>query len=254
MDSIWTDTGMNNPDSAGGFNLDTAWATLILEFTTRAPKAVAVSNVVTTQQGFPVGFDATGSYDLDGTIVSYEWDWETDGIYDATGITASHTFLLPRTYVVTLKVTDNDGLIGFDTVAITVTQEPNYAPTAVATASVSTTFVGTKIDFDASGSSDPNYGDTLTYHWKWESGANYDTIGMTVSHTFLLPGTYEVTLKVTDSKGLSSFDTVTITVLLLPVNVVPEVPLGAITALVAMLGAVGYFVFPKLRRKINSSR
>ena len=56
-----------------------------------------------------MNFDATASYDPDGTIVSYSWDFG-DGASGA-GVTTSHTFVSStnRTYSVTLTVTDDDG-------------------------------------------------------------------------------------------------------------------------------------------------
>jgi hypothetical protein len=58
--------------------------------------------------GSPVAFDASGSSDSDGTIVSYDWDFG-DGGTD-TGVNPSHTFATADNYLVTLVVTDNDGL------------------------------------------------------------------------------------------------------------------------------------------------
>ncbi|MBK7946865.1 MAG: PKD domain-containing protein [Flavobacteriales bacterium] len=54
-------------------------------------------------------FDGTGSYDP-GTIVSYQWDFG-DGT-SSTSPTPSKTFTAIGDRVVTLRVTDNDGLIG----------------------------------------------------------------------------------------------------------------------------------------------
>lgn len=54
-----------------------------------------------------VNFDASGSVDPDGTIVSYVWDFgdHTSG----TGVTTSHVYTAAGSYVATLTVTDNDG-------------------------------------------------------------------------------------------------------------------------------------------------
>jgi hypothetical protein len=58
--------------------------------------------------GVPVQFDGTGSFDTDGTIVSYEWDFG-DGS-TGTGPTPVHTYAEDGEYVVTLCVTDNEEL------------------------------------------------------------------------------------------------------------------------------------------------
>ena len=38
-----------------------------------------------------ITFDASYSYDLDGTVQNYQWDWNQDGTYDSTGVSATHT-------------------------------------------------------------------------------------------------------------------------------------------------------------------
>jgi PKD repeat protein len=53
------------------------------------------------------------SVDSDGTITLYEWDWESDNVYDCNTTSPevmSHSYEEPGLYNVTLRVTDNDGL------------------------------------------------------------------------------------------------------------------------------------------------
>ena len=59
-----------------------------------------------------ITFDASGSNDPDGTIITYEWDWNNDGTYDETQTipTTTHTWITPGNYPVALKVTDNGEL------------------------------------------------------------------------------------------------------------------------------------------------
>ena len=57
-----------------------------------------------------VAFDASASYDPDGAIVSYMWDFG-DGA-TGTGMVATHSYATEGTYIVTLRVTDNDGFSG----------------------------------------------------------------------------------------------------------------------------------------------
>ena len=67
--------------------------------------------------GKTVYVNASASYDPDGSIVLYEWDWESDGIYDEnhTTPTASHTYEKNGNYTITLRVTDNLGAVNTTT-------------------------------------------------------------------------------------------------------------------------------------------
>jgi chitodextrinase len=67
-------------------------------------------------EGESVAFDAAGSVDPNGSIVSYAWDFG-DGT-TATGAAATHTYKFFGNYTARLIVTDNDGLA--DTVSSTV--------------------------------------------------------------------------------------------------------------------------------------
>lgn len=72
-------------------------------------------------EGSPITFDATGSYDPDGTIVLYEWDWDGDGTYDESSLTDTITHMWGdrQSGTVSLRVTDNDGLTDEDSTIVT---------------------------------------------------------------------------------------------------------------------------------------
>ena len=92
-----------------------------------APVASFTASPSTAPVDDPIAFDASSSFDPDGTIVSYEWDFG-DGD-TATGVTTSHAYSADGMYTVTLTVTDNDGLTA--TAADTVTaylETPNSIP------------------------------------------------------------------------------------------------------------------------------
>lgn len=65
-----------------------------------------------------ITFDASSSYDSDGKIVKYEWDFGDGSI--ASGKIVTHTYSQPGTYTVTLTVTDDDGLTNTRSKQITV--------------------------------------------------------------------------------------------------------------------------------------
>lgn len=82
-----------------------------------------------TSNGLDVSLDAGDSFDVDGTIELYSWDFG-DGA-SGTGRTASHSYTSAGTYNVRLTVTDDDGDTGVVTRAVTV----STAPTPVVLAS-----------------------------------------------------------------------------------------------------------------------
>ena len=66
-----------------------------------------------------VNFTATAS-DFGSDVSTYQWDWEKDGTYDATGATQSNTWTVAGTYTVGLKVTDAQGGVGTTTASVIV--------------------------------------------------------------------------------------------------------------------------------------
>jgi hypothetical protein len=60
-----------------------------------------------------ITFNATASYDLDGSIASYEWDFGDGVTTNTADPVITHIYTTPTStgFDVTLKVTDNDGLI-----------------------------------------------------------------------------------------------------------------------------------------------
>jgi plastocyanin len=63
--------------------------------------------------------------DTDGHIVLYEWDFDGDGVFDFSSSDnfSSHVYDEEGSYLVILRVTDNDGLTDTDTVEITISEE-----------------------------------------------------------------------------------------------------------------------------------
>jgi subtilisin family serine protease len=76
-------------------------------------------------------FDGSASYDPDGSVASYAWDFG-DGA-TASGATAAHTYAAAGTYAVTLTVTDNLGATGAASQDVTVTSGGAVVITLTAT-------------------------------------------------------------------------------------------------------------------------
>ena len=150
-----------------------------------------------------VHFDAAGSSDPNGTIVSYVWDFG-DG-QSGTGVTADHIFstVVARTFTVTLVVADDQG--GKDTQSQTIevrlgpTNDPN-APTA--TLSASPTYGNTPLVVHFSGSLSRAVEGSITLYG-WDFGDGSTGTGQTLLHTYTALSTtnYKATLTVADSQG-----------------------------------------------------
>lgn len=81
-----------------------------INVTVNNSNAEPVADFIYTCEGSICDFDASASYDTDGTIVSYTWKFG-DGTF-GSGIFASHTFTQVGTFTVELTVKDDIGAEG----------------------------------------------------------------------------------------------------------------------------------------------
>jgi PKD repeat protein len=97
-----------------------------------APVARVQASPTSGMAPLDVSFDGSSSTDDDGSIVSYEWDFD-DGI-TGTGAAVSHTYADRGVYSARLTVTDNEGKTGTATRTITVIdlRQPDNVPEPVA--------------------------------------------------------------------------------------------------------------------------
>lgn len=157
--------------------------------------------------GEAVTFDGSLSFDFDGEIVSYAWDFDDDGEIDVTGPIVDHVFASPGSYEVSLTVQDD----GKNEDTLTRTVEVGDAGDAVRDAAVKPpiadfTFapeppvVGEPVQFDGTASSDPD-GSIVSYAWDFDGDGEVDTTGGQVQQTFSAPGTVTVSLTVADDEG-----------------------------------------------------
>ena len=159
------------------------------------------NNVISGTAPFTVTLDSN-SYDLDGTVVNYEW--YINGLLGTPFTTKSFTYTFDTArfipYSVTLKVQDDDGAFSDLTNIGVKVNPPNISPVAVISANPqsNSSLAPVTVTFSAAGSYDPdNIGGPLIYAWDFGNGSISDQV--IAATTYTKPGTYKVSLIVTDN-------------------------------------------------------
>jgi spore coat protein H len=194
-----------------------------LQFNALDPGAnpVAAAAVDTNHGEAPLScaFSAAGSSDSDGSIAQYLWDFDGDGAFefDASTTSGSTTkvFSAAGTYMVRLKVIDDDGRWDSDELTVYVTG-PGAAdpPEAYAHAMPHQGWAPLTVYASAYGTTDN--GTVTALEWDFDGDGTYETDATSAegyaNHTFTTAGNYNVNLRATDDHGNQSVDTVVVEV------------------------------------------
>jgi PKD repeat protein len=144
--------------------------------------------------------DGSGSYDPDGHIVSYIWDFGDGATGDGPVVT--HAYVSQGDFTVTLMVTDNDGHKGVCKTVAAISEGCDCPPICDAGGPYNG-IAGVPIEFDGSRSSTAfSCIPIIQYTWDFGDGATAE--GPTPSHVYATPGAYLVTLTVMDADAWSS--------------------------------------------------
>ncbi|UCE37531.1 MAG: PKD domain-containing protein [Thermoplasmata archaeon] len=158
-----------------------------------------------------VGVIFTGSATDPGEdTFTYDWDFDdSDGItyLDATSPNPTWTWSDEFSGMIYLRVTDDDGDIGFDSASVTIT---NTAPVADCGGPYSG-YEGTAIALSGS-ASDPG-ADSLTYEWDLDNDGLFDdATGQNPEWTWYDNGVFTISLRVSDSDGGEDSDKEIVTI------------------------------------------
>ncbi|MEX2717563.1 MAG: PKD domain-containing protein, partial [Candidatus Sigynarchaeota archaeon] len=175
------------------------------------------------------------------------WDFG-DGT-TSTATNPVHAFLAGGTYNVTLTVTDVDGSVGVASTIIVVVQD--VAPVASFTASTRTPWTGTAVQFTYTGT--PGNA-PAAYLWTFGTGGPTSTV-QDATFTFTSPGTYNVSLVVTDADGDAGRASMLVVVADKPGEAWPG-PGGGATIAIAILAGIaagGILGFVLIKRAIKNT-
>jgi PKD repeat protein len=178
------------------------------------PVAVIYALQLTQESGKPIAFDGSASYDEDGTVVNYTWDFG-DGSRAYYAL-VNHIFTLAQAvgkdFTVSLTVTDDLGQTSSASVTVTITPAvpPNLKPNAALTATFTTPLqTNTAVHLSASGSTDPD-GTIPPDGYSWSFGDGEIGSGMDIYHSYAKAGIYVILLTVKDNRGATGSATETV--------------------------------------------
>ena len=207
-----------------------------------SPKADASNSQTHGLIGEAIEFDGSESYDYDGNIVNYSWDFNDGNM--GFGEIISHIYTKVGTYSVKLTVTDNDGLKDDDIISVLISK-PNTPPSKPTIDGPSTdgtsdenesSYAGDKptIEGPTTGHKDTSYeftmmsididNDTIQYIIDWGDGnitiTDFIPNGTAIlqEHYWAKYGIYTIIVKAFDGETESETSRFTIYIDILPID------------------------------------
>jgi PKD repeat protein len=178
------------------------------------PTAAFTADPAATFVGDAVQLDATSSTGgttksifgntVTGTITKYDWSFGDGTSATSTTATTSHTYSEAGIFSVKLTVTNDAGKTAYATKSIVVSPLP--VPVADFTVDPTVMLATRPLQFDASastgGESNGRVGTIVSYDWDF--GDATTGTGVSQTHAFADPNSYDVTLTVTNDAGKSN--------------------------------------------------
>jgi PKD repeat protein len=178
---------------SGGDNMYAMNAILVLEYTEAAPVAGFTADTTSGTAPLTVNFTDESA----GTLTSWAWDFENDGVVDSTEQNPSHTYPSAGTYTVNLTVI---GPGGSDSEVkeryIVASEQLPEAPVANFTANVTSGTVPMTVQF-----TDTSTGSPTSWQWDFNNDGETDSTEQTAIYTYTTAGTYTVKLIVANDGG-----------------------------------------------------
>ena len=179
---------------AGSNALLTGHATGAVAIPNAAPSVSVALADDSIPTGWPLGLTIV-SDDPDGGVASTFIDFGDGNNSTNPIVGATYEYHQVGNFTITVRVRDNLNATNESSIVVHIA---NRAPTIHTSFPYWETDAGTPVEFDASGSSDPD-GEPLNITWDFGDGTTGS--GPVVNHTYETPGTYTAKVTVTDSSG-----------------------------------------------------
>lgn len=162
--------------------------------------------------GRAVTADAAESQPSEGAaIVEHAWRWEENASYEPGNVTSTFSYQQGGVYIVGLRITDDRGGVAYANQTLLV---KGASPSAY----MDPPFVverdgGLLVTVNATFSEASRGASRIVlYEWDWDEGEGFVPGNVSMTHFYARPGTYDVTLRVTDDQNRTAATTHRITV------------------------------------------
>jgi hypothetical protein len=182
-----------------------------------SPIPALISDVASGDAPLGVTFYALDSFDYDGVIGNYQWDLDGDGTFNEPGLeedalgldSALFIYDSGGSYQPTLVMTDDQGADTIVSIPISV----NDPPLASLSATPGSGIEPLSVQFDGTGSSDPD-GSITDYEWDLDGNGAYNDPGpeadarglATAEFEYTAAGQHTARLRVSDDTGSAATD------------------------------------------------
>lgn len=206
---IWTFTSLNKPSSPSTHR----------PIVNNPPVADASNSQLIGAVDEELRFDATKSFDSDGVIVNYSWDFD-DGTF-GYGSQIKHSYHEEGNYQVSLQVRDDFGSTNKDIIQIAIVQQ-NLPPSKPSFDGITMGHQNISYSFEIK-STDPD-NDMLQYVINWGDETNQETsfhlsgVSINQSHQWKNYGEYTIIAYATDNETQSEPIEKTIYIDVLPID------------------------------------
>ncbi|KPJ74627.1 MAG: hypothetical protein AMJ54_16875, partial [Deltaproteobacteria bacterium SG8_13] len=173
------------------------WLAWVLLVPPAAQAVVPAADFTATPQSGVVPLQVQFTDLSTGDVTSWSWDFNGDSVEDSVDQHPLVTYSAPGTYSVTLTATGPDGADSLTKADLIVVDQP--LPLADFAATPLSGVAPLPVQF-----TDQSTGDVTSWSWDLDGDSIQDSTVQHPSFTYATPGTYSVTLTVTDPGGTSS--------------------------------------------------
>jgi len=164
------------------------------------PVAIISESLYEATVNETIVFSAVDSYDTNGNITGYRWDFNGDGVFDTDWIknnSITHEYSTPGIYSVIVQVKDAFNTIDSDSAIVDISRDNQGVDIKAKKTGLTSQNIVFQIELNSN---------IILKNITWSLGDNTTAYGNKINHTYISPGVYFVTVQVKDNNESIFYD------------------------------------------------